>query len=438
MLHLFFISLGCFFSGSCEAAAFVPLARQTLTTYPGEQLPLRSTHRRICSNVLMAKDADTLTPRFRLADPSAGTEESSPAPPQQQTAPGDMSPLRARMVGAVREQKERLGLKYESRKKDMIDEGLLPIDFDDERDRMGITRQELRERERDNATDLTKPLRDWDRNELAADERLELLQGINPVEPLFASVVAAVVAYGGFSFMGQLLEIFRASPIPADAAYPVQRLGGAFQQMLFGVVSLGTFSVAINAVGLLVLAMRVAYGIWRGELDPNKRDPTLPSYFDIQGWIDYTDRQRQQLKEQREGDRTVGEGQGDKGQEKRQPFVYKSALVTLFQEAFDKARSDTAAQQSTSVSHQHPPRPSVAASEQHGHAPPSSRQGRQELDTFLDSIIDESVGERGRGDSADRGREKQRGETRGAERKGTTRGEESEIDFSRFAPLSTK
>lgn len=94
---------------------------------------------------------------------------------------------------------------------------------------------------------------------------------LNGINPLF--LVLGATSYGAFSyfawqFTGAAAEFFAEHPMDS-AFYVVQRLTSLARVVVVGLGALGSGVTAIAGAGQLALAVQVAIGISKGELDPN-------------------------------------------------------------------------------------------------------------------------------------------------------------------------
>ena len=139
---------------------------------------------------------------------------------------------------------------------------------------------------------------------LELKQKLEDLNGIEPSRPLQFSIVAALMAVIGWQITSFLSSHFAIEFVDSEI-YPMQRIAIVARNIVVGIMTLGkrfcvyillkclacvtylcniegtTFSGVI-AIGLVFLSVRVALGVSKGELDPNKpvEDTAPPSYKD--------------------------------------------------------------------------------------------------------------------------------------------------------------
>lgn len=98
--------------------------------------------------------------------------------------------------------------------------------------------------------------------------KIEDLNGVNPLKPLFFSIVPAGMAVAGWLLSAYLTDHFAVTLLDSDV-YAVKRFAIVTRNLVVGIATLGTAFCAAVSVGLLLLAGRVAIGVARGELDPN-------------------------------------------------------------------------------------------------------------------------------------------------------------------------
>jgi hypothetical protein len=83
-----------------------------------------------------------------------------------------------------------------------------------------------------------------------------------------------------------LAEFFALHPVESDL-YFVQRVSSVFRNIVMGMSSLASGFFSVTGVGIFLLAVRVAYGVAKGELDPtplkknDKGEPQLPNVWDL-------------------------------------------------------------------------------------------------------------------------------------------------------------
>ncbi|CAE7033036.1 SLC2A3 [Symbiodinium natans] len=93
------------------------------------------------------------------------------------------------------------------------------------------------------------------------------LNGIDPVACFLGAAPVAALSYGFWTFTSRSAEWFYNHPVESDF-YPVQRLGLVFQAAVVGLSSLAAGIFGFTALGILLLGVRVSFGVMSGELDP--------------------------------------------------------------------------------------------------------------------------------------------------------------------------
>uniref|UniRef100_A0A7S3PZT6 Uncharacterized protein n=1 Tax=Chaetoceros debilis TaxID=122233 RepID=A0A7S3PZT6_9STRA len=94
------------------------------------------------------------------------------------------------------------------------------------------------------------------------------LNGVNPTVTILASFFAFGMAIGLWSFTQFLAEVFLTHPMGADAPYAFTRIASVFRNAIMGLVSLASGFSFVSGLGVFLLGVRVAYGVFTGELDP--------------------------------------------------------------------------------------------------------------------------------------------------------------------------
>lgn len=95
------------------------------------------------------------------------------------------------------------------------------------------------------------------------------LNGIQPYNLLIGAAAYGIFSTLAWQFTGASAQYFADHPMDS-AFYVVARLSGVARVVVVGMGALGTGVSAIASVGQLALAVQVAIGIQKGELDPNK------------------------------------------------------------------------------------------------------------------------------------------------------------------------
>jgi len=86
-----------------------------------------------------------------------------------------------------------------------------------------------------------------------------------------------------------LAGVFLSHPVSADAPYAFARLAGVFRNAVMGLTSLASGFAFVSGLGVCALGVRVAYGVFTGELDPTpikksvlkNDDIELPNVWDL-------------------------------------------------------------------------------------------------------------------------------------------------------------
>lgn len=95
------------------------------------------------------------------------------------------------------------------------------------------------------------------------------LNGIKPRDLLLGATTYAVVCFAAVQFMLGSATYFSAHPIAETDLYFVQRLSSLARVIVVGMAALGSGVTGIASAGQLALAVQIAVGISKGELDPN-------------------------------------------------------------------------------------------------------------------------------------------------------------------------
>ena len=101
--------------------------------------------------------------------------------------------------------------------------------------------------------------------------RTESLNGINPLVPLFSSIIPFIFAYLGFQLSAYLTAHFAVGFLASDI-YTLQRIAIVVRNIVVGISTLATAFSTIIGFGLLALGVTVGVGVIKGELDPTKKD----------------------------------------------------------------------------------------------------------------------------------------------------------------------
>lgn len=93
------------------------------------------------------------------------------------------------------------------------------------------------------------------------------LNGVNPAVAIGGAVFALAFAGGLWYATQSLAGFFAMHPVETDV-YFVQRVTQVFRNVVMGLVSLASGFFGVTGLGILLLGIRVAYGVAKGELDP--------------------------------------------------------------------------------------------------------------------------------------------------------------------------
>lgn len=125
-----------------------------------------------------------------------------------------------------------------------------------------------------------------DQEREAAIQEARNLNGVNPIVAIGGSLFALAAAAALWWLTNYLAEFFALHPVDSDV-YFVSRVSAVFRNVAMGLVSLASGFFGVTGLGILLLGLRVAYGVATGELDPtplkkNKEDQVeLPNVWDL-------------------------------------------------------------------------------------------------------------------------------------------------------------
>mmetsp|Transcript_23949 Transcript_23949/g.47032 ORF Transcript_23949/g.47032 Transcript_23949/m.47032 type:complete len:620 (+) Transcript_23949:183-2042(+) len=166
--------------------------------------------------------------------------------------------------------------KLQVRKDDMVVQGYWPTNLDRQTGR--VLTEEEKEKE--------QPF--WDRVINGDDKKRRKPRpdpnGMNPFAPLFASVFCLFIAFQGWAFFNGLIEFMNEKNMDSlSIPEPAQKVGGVFNNVVIASLALGCFSTGGAGFFLFLLSLRLFFGIFTGEIDPNKRPEGAPAagYFDL-------------------------------------------------------------------------------------------------------------------------------------------------------------
>lgn len=102
------------------------------------------------------------------------------------------------------------------------------------------------------------------------------LNGIPPLKPFLFSAVALCMCLLSWQAAVFLAQHFAVQLLNSDI-YPLQRASVVSRNLLVGITTLAAGFSGVVGVGLLGLGAQVAWGVSRGELDPNRTSETTES-----------------------------------------------------------------------------------------------------------------------------------------------------------------
>lgn len=108
----------------------------------------------------------------------------------------------------------------------------------------------------------------------AAIAEAQNLNGVNPVTTLFGSIFALLCAAGLWYATQSLAEYFALNPPDPNDAYFVVRVTSVSRNVVMGLSALASGFFGVTGFGILLLALRVGWGVITGELDPSPPTPT--------------------------------------------------------------------------------------------------------------------------------------------------------------------
>jgi Protein of unknown function (DUF3082) len=132
--------------------------------------------------------------------------------------------------------------------------------------------------------------RKTDEERQASIEEARNLNGINPVVAIAGSLFALGVAAALWTVTNAVAESFATHPVQSDL-YVVQRAASVFRNVVMGLFALASGFFGVTGVGILLLGVRVAIGVAKGELDPTPLPPVVkPGGNEGGGNVDGSDR----------------------------------------------------------------------------------------------------------------------------------------------------
>jgi hypothetical protein len=125
-----------------------------------------------------------------------------------------------------------------------------------------------------------------DEERQAAIQEARNLNGVNPLVALAGAAFALAAAGGLWAFTNFLAEYFTLHPVESDA-YFIQRAAAVFRNVVMGLVSLASGFFGVTGLGIMLLGVRVGYGVMMGELDPTpikrskQEELEMPNVWDL-------------------------------------------------------------------------------------------------------------------------------------------------------------
>jgi Protein of unknown function (DUF3082) len=107
-----------------------------------------------------------------------------------------------------------------------------------------------------------------DEERKAAIAEAQDLNGVNPVVTLFGSFFALVCAAGLWYLTQSFATYFAMHPSDPSDAYFVVRVSAVSRNIVMGLAALASGFFGVTGCGILLLAIRVGWGVVTGELDP--------------------------------------------------------------------------------------------------------------------------------------------------------------------------
>jgi hypothetical protein len=102
---------------------------------------------------------------------------------------------------------------------------------------------------------------------MASIQEARNLNGVNPVTTIVAGIVALGMAAVVWSITDAIAEYFALHPID-ETVYFVARIQAVVRNIVIGGFALASGFCGVTGIGILLLGIRVAYGVAKGELDP--------------------------------------------------------------------------------------------------------------------------------------------------------------------------
>jgi hypothetical protein len=113
--------------------------------------------------------------------------------------------------------------------------------------------------------------RKTDEERRAAIAEARDLNGVNPVTALLGSTVALAGCVAFWQLTDTLAEYFALHPDDPNQFYVVSRIAVVVRNVAIGLSALASGFFGVTGLGILMLGLRVAYGVVTGELDPTPK-----------------------------------------------------------------------------------------------------------------------------------------------------------------------
>jgi hypothetical protein len=112
----------------------------------------------------------------------------------------------------------------------------------------------------------------------ASIEEARNLNGVNPATTIIAGFVALGMAAIVWAMTDAIAEYFALHPIDDETTvYFVARIQAVVRNIVMGGFALASGFCGVTGIGILLLGIRVAYGVAKGELDPTPLPSTQSS-----------------------------------------------------------------------------------------------------------------------------------------------------------------
>ena len=110
----------------------------------------------------------------------------------------------------------------------------------------------------------------------AAIAEAQNLNGVDPISTLFGALFALTCAVGLWYLTQTLASYFALHPSDSDI-YFVERVTLLSRNVIMGLSALASGFFGVTGIGILLLAVRVGFGVVTGELDPTPIASNLPN-----------------------------------------------------------------------------------------------------------------------------------------------------------------